>query len=170
MVAQQQQERLLADERPGAPDGVTVALGLGLDGELQPLLEVDEPPRLFLGPVEPLVRRAEVGGIVAKVLAIDGLVARGADDADLLDPALDGLLGDDLEDGLGQPVAIDQRQHGLLHGVGRRVLPRPAAGRRDHRLGNLHRVLTPSRCRPCDSGRGDVSARDPSFPLHATRH
>ena len=70
--------------------------------------------------------------------AIDGLVARRGDDADLLDPAFEGLLGDDLEDGLGQAVAIDQGQHGLLHGVGRRILPGPAAGRRDHRLGNLH--------------------------------
>ena len=52
-------------------------------------------------------------------MAIDGLVARAHDDADLFDPALDGLLGDDLEHRLGQPVAIDERQHGLLHRVRR---------------------------------------------------
>ncbi len=52
VIAQQQQERLVADERPGTPDGVAVALGLGLDGESQPLLEVDEPAGLLLGPFD----------------------------------------------------------------------------------------------------------------------
>ena len=138
VVAQQQQERLAADELAGAPDRVAVAVGLGLDGEPEPLLQVDEPPGLLLGPVDPLERRAEVRGVVAEVAAIDRLVARGADDADLLDPALERLLGDDLEDRLGQPVAIDQRQHRLLHRVGRRILPGPPARRRDDRLGDLH--------------------------------
>ena len=109
MVSQQQQKRLPPCERSRAPDRVTVALGLGLDGELQPLLEFDNAACLFLGPVEPLVGRAQVGGVVAKVGAINGFVTRCADDADFLDAAFKGFLGDDLEDGLGQSVAIDQR-------------------------------------------------------------
>ena len=138
VVAQQEQERLAGHELAGAPDRVAVALGLGLDGESEPLLEVDEPPGLLLGPVDPLERRPQVGRVVAEMIAIDGLVAGRADDADLLDPALERLLGDDLEDRLGQAVAIDERQHGLLHRVRGRILPRPAARRRDDRLGNLH--------------------------------
>ena len=39
------------------------------------------------------------------------------------------LLGDDLEDRLGQAVAVDQGEHRLLHRVEGRILPgpRPAA-------------------------------------------
>ena len=72
------------------------------------------------------------------MVAIDGFVTRCGDDADLFDPALERFLGDDLEHGLGEPVAVDERQHGFLHGVGRGILPRTSAGRRDHRLRNLH--------------------------------
>ena len=104
---------------------MTVAFGLGLNRKQQALVELDETPGLFLGPIDSLVSRAQVGGIVAKVVAIDGFVARRGDNADLLDPAVEGFLRDDLEHGLGEPVAVDQGQHRFLHGVGRRVLPRP---------------------------------------------
>ena len=50
MVAQQQQERLIADELPGAPDGVAVPFGLGLHGEVEPALQLGEPSGLLLGP------------------------------------------------------------------------------------------------------------------------
>ena len=143
VVAQQQQERLAADEVPGAPDGVAVPVGLGLDGEPQPALELDQPPGLLLGPVDPPEGRPEVLGIVAEMPAIIGLVPRCADDADLLDPALHRLFGDDLEDRLGQAVAVDQRQHGLLHRVGGRILPRSPPRRRDDRLGDLHACAAP---------------------------
>ena len=72
------------------------------------------------------------------MIAIDGLVAGRTDDADLFDPALECFLGDDLEDRLGQTFAIDDRQHGFLHRVRGRILPRPAARRGDNRPGNLH--------------------------------
>ena len=75
MIAQEQQARLIADERPGAPDGVAVALGLGLDGETQPLLEVDEPAGLLLGRIGRL-GRLEERGVVAELLAVDRLIAR----------------------------------------------------------------------------------------------
>ena len=139
MIAQQKEKRFVADQRPRAPDRVAVAVGLGLNGETQALFQVEQSPGLFLGPVDAAVGRAEVRGVVAKVIAIDGFVAGRGDDADLLDSALERFLGDDLEHGLGEPVAVDERKHGFLHGVGRRILPRPAAGRRDHRLRNLHR-------------------------------
>ncbi len=75
------------------------------------------------------------------MVAVHGFVARRDDDADLLDPALLGFLRDDLKHGLGEPVTIDQRQHGFLHGVGCRILSGASTGRRDHCLGNLHRAL-----------------------------
>ncbi len=54
---------------------MTVAIGLGLDGESQPLFEIHEPAGLLLGPCERL-GRLEMRGVVAKVLAVDSLVAR----------------------------------------------------------------------------------------------
>src|SRR5437899_3171668 len=57
-----------------------VSLGLRLNRKHHALVEIDEAPGLFLGPINALVRRAEVGGIVAKVVAINGFVTwRGAD-------------------------------------------------------------------------------------------
>ena len=137
MIAQQQEAGLIAGERPGAPDGMAVALGLGLDGELQPLLEVDEPSRLLLGPLE-LPGRLEECGVVAELLAIDGLVARAHTTQISSIPLSMASSAMIWSTGLVEPVAVDKRQHRLLHGVGDRILPRPAAGRRDHRLGHLH--------------------------------
>ena len=139
MVPQQEQARLGPDERSCAPDGVAVTFRLRLDGEVETLLQVDEASGLFLGPIDPL-GRLDIGGVVAEMVAVDRLIARCADDADLLDPAGDRLLGDDLEHGLGQPVAIDQGEHGLLHGIRSRKLPCPPTGRRDHCLGDLQLV------------------------------
>ena len=65
------------------------------------------------------------------------LLARLGDDADLLDAGVDRLFADDLDDGLGQPVAIDQRKHFLLHRGGGGVLPRPATRRGDDRFANF---------------------------------
>ncbi len=73
------------------------------------------------------------------MIAIDGFVPGCGDDPDLLDAALERFLGNDLEDGFGQTVAVDQRQHRFLHGVRRRILSRPTACRRDHRLCYLQR-------------------------------
>ena len=166
VVAQQEQERVAGHELAGAPDRVAVALGLGLDREPEPLLEVDQPAGLFLGPVDALERRPQVGGIVAEMTAVDRLIARRADDADLLDAALDRLLGDDLEDRLGQPVAIDERQHRLLHRVRRRILPGPPARRRDDRLGRFARrvALAPGSTQPAE-----LEASAPVATLHAHR-
>ena len=138
MIAQQQEERFIADQRAGAPDRVAVAFGLRLNGETQALFQIDQASRLFLGPVDAAVGRAEVCRVISKVIAIDGFVARCGDDVDFLDSALERFLGDDLEHGLGEPVAVDERKHRFLHGVRRRILPRPAAGRCDHRLRYLH--------------------------------
>ncbi len=118
---------------------MAVSFRLRLNGKLQPLFQCAEAARLFFGPVGALVRRAQVGGVVAEVVAIDSLIARRGDDANLFNAARERFLGNDLEQRLGQPVAIDQGQHRLLHGIGRGVLPRASAGRSDHRLRNLHR-------------------------------
>ena len=170
VIAQQQQERIAGHELAGAPDRVAVALGLGLDREPQALLQVDEPPGLLLGPVDALEGRPQVRGIVAEMIAIDGLVARRADDADLLDPALERLLGDDLEHGLGQAVAVDERQHRLLHRVGRRILPRPPARRRDDRLGDLHVASPLLLIRDADARARRAGLRRPGFRHYGSGH
>ena len=76
---------------------------------------------------------------VGRMFETDRFIAWGDDDANLFDPALLRLLHDDLENRLGQPIAIDQRQHRFLDGVGSWILPGASTGRRDHRLGNHHR-------------------------------
>ena len=138
VVPQQEQERLAGDKLAGTPDRMAITLGLGLDRESEALLEIEEAAGLLFGPFHSLERRLQIGRVVAGMIAIDGLVAGRTDDADLFDPALECFLGDDLEDRLGQTVAIDDGQHGFLHRVRGRILPRPAARRGDDRPGNLH--------------------------------
>src|SRR4029079_4663668 len=100
-VAQEQEKGSAGDELAGAPDRMAVSLGLGLHGEPEPLLQVVEPACLFLGPLESSERRPQVLRVIAEMTPVDRLVPRGADDADLLDSALNRLFGDDLEDRLG---------------------------------------------------------------------
>jgi len=138
VVSQQEQERLAGDKLAGTPDRMAITLGLGLDRESEALLAIEAAAGLLFGPFHSLERRPQIGRIVAEMIAIDGLVAGRTDDADLFDPALECFLGDDLEDRLGQTVAIDDGQHGFLHRVRGRILPRPAARRSDDRPGNLH--------------------------------
>ena len=137
VVPQQEQERLAGDKLAGTPDRVAITLGLGLDRE-SGLLEIEEAAGLLFGPIHSLERRPQIGRVVAGMIAIDGLVAGRTDNPDLFDPALECFLGDDLEDRLGQTVAIDDGQHGFLHRVRGRILPRPAARRGDDRPGYLH--------------------------------
>ena len=65
VIAQQQEERLLGDERR-APDGMTIAVGLGLDGKAEPLFQLVDPPRLLLGPGEVLERRSRFAAYCRK--------------------------------------------------------------------------------------------------------
>ena len=76
VVPQEQQERPVADEAPRAPDRVAVADRLVLDGEVEPLLQLDDPPRLLLGPRHPLERRPEVRCVLVEITAVDRLVPR----------------------------------------------------------------------------------------------
>ena len=138
MVPQQEQERLAGDKLASAPDRMAIALGLGLDREAEALLEIEKAAGLLFGPFHSLERRPQVGRVIAEMTAIDGLVTGRADDADLFDSAFECFLGDDLENRLGQTVAIDDRQHRFLHRVRCRILPRPPARRGDDRPGNLH--------------------------------
>jgi hypothetical protein len=55
MVYEEQKKSLPARKRSSTPDRVTIALGLGLNGELQPLLELDNAACLFFGPIESFV-------------------------------------------------------------------------------------------------------------------
>ena len=89
MVAQQKEKRFLADQGPGAPDRMAVTVGLRLDRESQPLFEIGQSSGLFLSPLDAPVGRAEVRGVIAKVVAINGFVAGCGDDPDLLDSALE---------------------------------------------------------------------------------
>ncbi len=138
MVAQQKQERLAGGKLAGTPDSMAVTLRLGLDREAKALLKIEQTAGLFLGPFHSLESRPQVSSVVAEMIAIDGLVAGRANDADLFDSTFERLLGNDLEDRLGQAIPIDNRQHRLLHRVRCRILPRPPSRRSNDRLGNLH--------------------------------
>ena len=130
VIAQQQQERLVADELLRLVDGVAEALGRVLLGEVQPLAERAELLRFQDRPVLAAERLDHVVVEPLEVFAVELLFARLGDDADLLDARVDRLFADDLDDRLGQPVAIDQREHLLLHRGRRRILPRAASRRR----------------------------------------
>ena len=60
---------------------------------------------------------------------------------------VDGLFADDLDDGLGQAVAIDQREHFLLDGGGSWILSRAAPGGGDDGFADLCQFQTPLRLR-----------------------
>ena len=160
-----------------------VPQGIGQVGEPETLLQLDQPTGLLLGPLQPPEGRPEVFGVVAKLVAVDGFVARRADVADLLDPAFECLLGDDLEDRHGQAIAIDHREQVLPHGngIGGRIPPCPATSRGDDRPGDPHvepppmsRMIAaredPTGTRPQSHGQvmpqlaGDHFTRCPSMP------
>ena len=104
VIAQEQEERLAGDEVAGTPDGMAVAKRLGLFGEFGACRPVPPSSRgLSLGPGQRFYRPSE-GSSRERPGSVDGsepFVLGGRDDAKLLDPALDRLLGDDLEDRLG---------------------------------------------------------------------
>ena len=143
VVAQQEQERLTVDKVAGAPHGMAIAQRLVLDGKPEPLGELAHAVCLSLSPLNAFVRRSQVGGKALKVATIINLVPRSGDDANLLDPALHRLLGDDLEHRLGQAIAVDERLHGFLNRVERRILPGPTPRRRDDRPGDPQRFNPP---------------------------
>ena len=119
---------------------MTVPLGALLHGEPQALIELEPPGGP--APRPRALARTPRGGfrpVVAEEPTVVRFVSRGTDDADFFDPAVDRLFGNDLEDGLGQAVTVDEGQHGLLHRVGSWVLPGSPPRRRDDRLGDLHR-------------------------------
>src|SRR5206468_1559373 len=92
------------------------------------------------GPVLP----AEGAGLVvahpAKVVAVELLLAGRGDDADLLDPGVNRLFADDLDDRLGQAVAVNQGEHFLLYRGRGRVLAGALAGGGDDGLADLGHV------------------------------
>jgi hypothetical protein len=74
---------------------------------------------------------------LAEILAVLSLFPRRRDDADFLNPRVDGFLGDDLDDRLGQAVPVHEGEEFFLDGAGGRVLAGPAARGRDDGFGHL---------------------------------
>ena len=85
VVADEVEERLVAGEGVGQPEGMAIAAGLFL-------FEEDEP-----------------AGVLAGGLGIGALIARADDQGDLVGAGLDDLLKDDPESLLLGSVAVDQR-------------------------------------------------------------
>jgi hypothetical protein len=138
VIPQENEAGLIADEASGRPNRVTVPFGLGLNGKVEALFEVGQPFELLLGPGDVFVADTQILCVSLKMAAIVGLIPGGGHDADLFDTGVDRLLGDDLEHGLGQSVAVHKGEHGLLNRVEGRVLPGSSTSRRDDRLTNPH--------------------------------
>ena len=128
MIAQQQEEWFVADEFFRLVDGMSETLGGVLLGEMQPLAESAEFFRFDDRPVLAAEGLDHVVVEAAEIFAVLFFLAGLGDDADLLDAGIDGFLADDLDDGLGEAVAIDQRKHFLLDGGGGGILARSATG------------------------------------------
>ena len=111
MIADQVQERVLADEVAGAQNGVAVAQRFGLRDE------------------------AEAAGMVARHARVGDLVAGRNDDGDLFDAGAQGFFDDDAEDGLFDPIAVDQRLQ--------RQAPLAGSGGCNHRLTDFHGLGVP---------------------------
>ena len=96
MVADEVEERLVADEFTSAKDGMTIAASGGLGDEAD----------------------ARTQG--AAGLGVSGFVAGADDDAELLDPGAGGFLEHDLKGGFRFSVLIHQRleRQGALAGIG----------------------------------------------------
>jgi hypothetical protein len=137
MVAEHENERLFADKLLGLVNRLAKAVGRVLLGEVQALAEGGQ---LLRFPDRPVLAAKAAHHVVvqpAEIVAIELFLARLGDDADFLDPRLDGLLADDLDHWLGQPVAIHQREHFLLHGGGRGILPGALSGGGDDGFSDL---------------------------------
>ena len=134
VVAQQMQERLVAHESLRLIHRVAVAFGRILRHEVQALTEVRELLGRPHRPVFTLERCERLLGHPPEILGVHLLIARLHHQADLLAPCPDRFLADDLDDRLGQPVGVHQREHLLLHGAARGILPRPPPRTRDHRF------------------------------------
>jgi hypothetical protein len=114
--------------------GVPVALGAVLAHEGEALAELLQALALLEGPLLVAEGLAQLAAHAPEVLAVLGLLVRLRDDAELLDPGRQRLLADDLDDGLGQPVDVHQREHLLLDGGAGRILARATPGRGDDRF------------------------------------
>ena len=123
VIAEEQQERLVADELAGLVHRVAKAFRRRLLGKREALAERGQ----FLGfqdrPVLPGERLHHVIVEPAEIVAVGGFFPGRGDNADLLDTGIDGFFADNLNHRLGETIAIDQREHFLLHRGGSRVLP-----------------------------------------------
>ena len=128
----------MADAFMRAPDGVAVAQRFGLHGEFQAVLKFFNACGLIHGPGFVGEAFAEHFRVGLELAAVNGFVAGGRDNADLFNAGVHRLFGDDLQHGLGHAVAVHQRYHGFLHGIGRRILPGAPACRRYHRPSYVH--------------------------------
>jgi hypothetical protein len=91
------------------------------------------------------------------------LIARRSHHADFFDSALERFFGDDLEDRLGKPIAVNQGKHGLLDRIRGRILPSAAAGCRDHGLGDFHRACAPETLGSLTVVLGPLSVANPAW-------
>ena len=131
-VRQHDGEGLVADDVPGAPDGVTQAQGRHLAHEAhlaglgQVATDVGQDVQLALG----LQLGLEFDVVVEIVL--DGTLAAAGDEDEVLDPRRPALLDD-----VGQDRAVDDVQHFLGRDLGPGKHPRAQSRHRQHRLAHL---------------------------------
>ncbi len=137
VIAEHQQKRIIADKLLCLIDGMAESFGGRLLREVKAFAERGE---LFAFENRPVFAAEALDHVVIEpleVFAILALLAGLRDDAEFLDPAVDRLLPDDLDDRLGQTVPVDEGKHFLLHRAGRWILPSAAAGGGDNGLSNL---------------------------------
>ena len=126
VVAKHQQERLVADRLARAVDGVTESFLGFLGDESDVPADLQDAPRVLLEVARQLVvvldrdLRVEEGAEVVEVVFLD-------DDDDLLDAGLQRLFHDQQDGGLGDAVAVDDREQLLLGRLGGREQARAEA-------------------------------------------
>ena len=132
VVAEQDGERLVAHVLLGDADGVAEA-ERGLLADVVDLGHVGDVPDQLQLVLVALVGEQQLELDRAVEVVLDGLLAPPGDDQDVLDPGGDRLLDHVLDRGL-----VDQREHLLGLGLGRREETGPQPGRWDDGLAYLH--------------------------------
>ena len=138
VIAQEQEEGLVADEVLGLIDGVAVAFRGALGGKGEGFFDMGEAFGGGEGPVFAGEGGEHFFGEAAEILAELFFVAGGDHDADFLDAGIHGFFDDDLEDGFGEAVGIDEWEEFFLNDGGGGVLAGAAAGGGDDGFADFH--------------------------------